>query len=114
MITVALAVQLTASLLTIAASWFYGNKSHAGPWLGLASQVPWNIIMFSGALWGLAPVNIMMLVIHVRNLLKWRADARREAVEAAVLNTAAVQGDNAKRRSAKAYEVLSGNNGKNI
>jgi hypothetical protein len=72
----ALIVQLTASALTIAGSWFYGNKSPLGPWLGLASQVPWNIIMISGGLWGLAPVNITLLVIHVRNLIKWRADER--------------------------------------
>lgn len=75
----ALYVQLTASALTIAASWFYGNKSPLGPWIGIASQVPWNIIMIRGGLWGLAPVNIMMLIIHVRNLLKWNADAQREA-----------------------------------
>ena len=71
----ALLIQLSASALTIAASWFYGNKSAAGPWLGIASQVPWNIIMIHGALWGLAPVNIMMLVIHIRNLIKWRKEA---------------------------------------
>lgn len=70
-----LSIQLAASALTIAGSWFYGNKSALGPWLGIASQVPWNIIMIHGGLWGLAPVNIMMAVIHIRNLIKWRQDA---------------------------------------
>jgi hypothetical protein len=77
-VTTALVIQLSASALTIAGSWFYGNKSAAGPWLGLASQIPWNIIMVQGHLWGLAPVNAMMAIIHIRNLIKWRADARRE------------------------------------
>jgi len=76
-LTWALAIQLTASALTLAGSWFYGNKSPWGPWFGISSQIPWNIIMISGGLWGLAPVNAMMLIIHTRNLLKWRADARR-------------------------------------
>lgn len=67
-----------ASLLTLSGQWLYGNKSPWGPWIGIASQVPWNIIMIQGGLWGLLPVNIAMLVIHTRNLIKWRADARRE------------------------------------
>lgn len=73
-------VQLAASALTIAGSWFYGNKSPLGPWAGIAAQVPWNIIMIHGSLWGLAPVNIMMLVIHIRNLVKWRADAKAKVL----------------------------------
>src|SRR5688572_499685 len=77
----ALLIQLTASALTIAGSWFYGSKSVAGPWLGLASQVPWNIIMIQGSLWGLLPVDILMAVMHTRALLKWRADDNREAAE---------------------------------
>jgi hypothetical protein len=67
-------VQLTASALTLTASYQYGNKSVSGPWLGIASQVPWNIIMIHGGLWGLIPVNTAMLVIHVRNLIKWRKE----------------------------------------
>jgi hypothetical protein len=42
--------------------------------LGLAAQVPWWIIMFQSELWGLIPINASMLVIHVRNLWKWRHD----------------------------------------
>lgn len=104
--TLDLYIQLAASALTIGASWFYGNKSHAGPWIGIASQVPWNIIMVHGHLWGLAPVNIMMLVIHIRNLIKWRADAHRETVQAEDERTTALQGNHHQRRAAKAYEVL--------
>lgn len=63
--------QLSASALTLAGSWLYGNKSLGGPVFGIAAQVPWWVIMYQQSLWGLLPVNIMMLVIHVRNLSKW-------------------------------------------
>lgn len=73
--TASLAIQLAASLLTIAGTYYYGNKSPLGPWIGIAAQVPWWLIMVTGSLWGLLPVNVMMLVMHVRNLIKWRKEA---------------------------------------
>jgi hypothetical protein len=66
-----LATQLSASALTIAGTYFYGNKTRAGPMLGIAAQVPWWLIMYEDSLWGLLPVNAMMLVLHMRNLWKW-------------------------------------------
>jgi hypothetical protein len=66
-----LATQLAASALTIAGTYFYGNKTRVGPMLGIAAQVPWWLIMYEDSLWGLLPVNAMMLVLHTRNLLKW-------------------------------------------
>lgn len=63
--------QLTASALTIAGMYFYGNKSKMGPALGIVAQIPWWIIMVDGSLWGLLPVNGLMLVMHLRNLWKW-------------------------------------------
>lgn len=71
-----LTVQLAASALTIGGTYYYGNKSKLGPWLGIAAQVPWWVIMFTGSLWGLAPVNAMMLVLHVRNLMKWNKETK--------------------------------------
>jgi hypothetical protein len=76
-------VQLTASALTILGMYLYGNKSALGPLIGIAAQVPWWLIMFTGSLWGLLPVNSMMLVIHIRNLIKWRRDARQAAESSA-------------------------------
>ena len=66
-----MALQLTASVMTIAGSWVYGNKRVAGPMIGLLSQVPWWALMFHEGLWGLFPVNFAMVVIHIRNTIKW-------------------------------------------
>jgi dolichol kinase len=71
-ITIALALQLAASASTIIGSWLYGNKSIWGPVTGLVSQVFWWSIMFQSSLWGLWPVNVMMLIIHARNYWKWK------------------------------------------
>ncbi len=64
-------VQLAASALTIAGTHFYGNKSRLGPALCLASQVPWWTIMIHDDLWGLLPLNLLMLSMHAKNLWKW-------------------------------------------
>jgi hypothetical protein len=70
-VTIYLATQLSASALSIAGTYFYGNKTMAGPMLGIAAQVPWWLLMYQGSLWGLLPVNAVMLVVHARNLWKW-------------------------------------------
>jgi hypothetical protein len=67
----AIAVQLSASALTLTGQWFYGNKAKWGPVLGILAQVPWWTIMIQGSLWGLLPVNSALLIIHTRNLWKW-------------------------------------------
>ena len=63
-----LATQLSASALSIAGTYFYGNKTMAGPILGIAAQVPWWLIMDEGSLWGLLPVNTVMLVAREKPL----------------------------------------------
>lgn len=72
-------VQAAASVTTLAGQWQYGSKRMLGPILGCVAQVFWWGIMFQGNLWGLLPLNIAMAFIHVRNLIKWRRDARSEA-----------------------------------
>lgn len=75
MVSVSLALQIAASALTILGSWLYGSKRLAGPVIGVLSQVPWWLLMVHEGLWGLLPVNGMMLVIHSRNFIKWRREA---------------------------------------
>jgi nicotinamide riboside transporter PnuC len=71
---ISLAVQLVASVMTLAAQWLYGNKSVLGPAVGLLGQVAWWTIMFQGHLWGLLPANVVMVAIHIRNLIKWNKE----------------------------------------
>jgi hypothetical protein len=66
-----LACQFAASVLTIISSWLYGSKRVWGPVLGVCAQVPWWTLMVHMDLWGLLPLNVTMLVIHVRNTWKW-------------------------------------------
>lgn len=73
--TAALALQLAASASTIASTWLYGNRTLWGPRVALMSQGFWWAIMFTYGLWGLLPVNAMMVVIHTRNLWKWKREA---------------------------------------
>ena len=67
-----LTCELLASLLTLVSMWAYGNKRPLGPFLGLAAQVPWWALMYLQDLWGLLPLNALMLLMHARNLWKWR------------------------------------------
>jgi hypothetical protein len=73
-VTLSLAVQLAASVLTISAQWLYGNKTIYGPLVGLLGQVAWWTLMYEGSLWGLLPANVLMVAIHVRNLIKWKKE----------------------------------------
>lgn len=71
-LTLQLACELSASLLTLVSMWAYGNQRTLGPTLGLTAQVPWWTLMIHQSLWGLLPLNIAMAFIHARNLWKWR------------------------------------------
>jgi len=66
--------QIAASIATMASVYYYGNKSLAGPVLGIVSEIPWLIVMIDSSLWGLLPVNIVMLVMHARALWKWNSN----------------------------------------
>lgn len=59
-----------ASIVTIASVWQYGNNSIYGPYLGLFSQIFWWSMMYVDSLWGLLPINIILLIMHIRNLNK--------------------------------------------
>ncbi len=60
-----------ASVVTIVGVWRYTHKDVLwGSIAGLTSQIGWWGFMFLEAAWGLAPVNIMMLYLHVVALRK--------------------------------------------
>lgn len=61
--------QWWASLTTLAGVHYYGRaRVSAGATLGLVSQLGWWSFMFLTSSWGLAPLNLAMLLTHVNNL----------------------------------------------
>jgi hypothetical protein len=56
---------------TLSSMWLMGNKSLAGPAIGLANQALWVVFLLVTAAWGLAPLTIAITIIHARNLRKW-------------------------------------------
>ena len=67
-------LQSLASSTTIIQMWFYGNKSIQGPIWGIISNLCWWSVMFHHELWGVAPVNAVMLFINLRNWYKWEKE----------------------------------------
>jgi len=59
-----------ASILTLLSVYKYGDGGKWGPYWGLASQVFWWYLCLGQGLYGLVPLNLAMLCVHVRNL--WR------------------------------------------
>ena len=79
-----LILQLWASVLTICATYSYSNRwVLAGSLFGLVSQIGWWGIMAVDSLWGLFPINVMMVAIHSRALWKetriWRIKTLRRS-----------------------------------
>lgn len=69
----AIAWQIAASITTLASMWLMGNKSVAGPIVGLVSQIAWAGLIWTSQLWGIVPITVAATFIHARNLRKWRA-----------------------------------------
>jgi hypothetical protein len=55
--------------------WLMGNKSKWGPIIGLMNQLMWTIYAIGIKEWGLLPVTIIPVFIHIRNLQKWQKEA---------------------------------------
>lgn len=66
-----LILQLWASAMTVGSTWFYSTRSvRYGSICGLVSQIGWWGIMGVDGLWGLLPINVMMVALHTRALWK--------------------------------------------
>lgn len=72
----ALACQIAASIATLFSMWLMGNKSVKGPLVGALTQIFWFAMVISNELWGLLPFTIIVTLIHLRNLIKWRREDR--------------------------------------
>ena len=64
------------SFISIAMMWQVGNKNTSGWLMSLFCQSLWTIYWITLKAWGLAPLNIMMWVVSIRNYKKWRNDEK--------------------------------------
>lgn len=69
--SVSLWLQFAATIGTFLSMWKMGDRSIAGPILGLASQAPWLALILWDGLFGLLPITAAMVFVHGRNLRKW-------------------------------------------
>ena len=61
------------SIVSLAGVWAYGNRdSLSGPIIGILAFIPWMTFAIAGEHWGLMPANFLFVVLHIRNLLKWK------------------------------------------
>jgi hypothetical protein len=81
---ISLSLQVLASCVTLWAIWQMGNKSLLGPSLSIVSDFAFVTLNVYQHLWALVPFCGVLLVLHIRNLIKWRRDARRQAAIAAI------------------------------
>lgn len=63
--------ELLISAVTILAAWFIGNKSVWGQRLSFLANIFWWIYVIAYQRYGLIPLQVMFLVIGIRNLIKW-------------------------------------------
>lgn len=72
------ALALVLSVNQLIAYWLVGNKRQLGWWMGLGGGLPWLAFMIFSGIWGMLPLVAGLQVIYIRNLLKWRRDAREQ------------------------------------
>lgn len=78
---------LVAAVLSVnqlVAYWLAGNKHEAAWWLGIAGGLPWLAFMLLSGIWGMLPLVVGLQVIYVRNLIRWRREARTAALASAL------------------------------
>ena len=70
-------IELAASFAAIATVWIYGNRSRNAPIVGIFNQMIWWGLTISQEMWGLLPLNIIMLIVHVRNYVRMRKEDKK-------------------------------------
>jgi diacylglycerol kinase len=69
-----LLLELAASLAAITTVWIYGNRSRNAPIIGILGLVLWWWLTISQEMWGLIPLNVVMLFVHIRNYIRMRRE----------------------------------------
>lgn len=60
------------SVFTLWMMWLAGNKSALAWKVGLGNQALWLLWICESHTWGLLPLTACLVVMYVRNLLKWK------------------------------------------
>lgn len=69
--------ELAASFAAIATVWIYGNRSRNAPVVGIFSQMVWWWLTITQEMWGLLPLNVVLLVVHIRNYVRMRNEDKK-------------------------------------
>lgn len=76
-----IALQVAATLSTIACAWTTASKSLSAPVLGIISNIFWLTLEIYLQLWFLVPVPVVMTVLHVRVYARWRDAEDRDYID---------------------------------
>ena len=67
-------LELAASFAAITTVWIYGNRSRNAPIIGILGLVLWWWLTISQEMWGLVPLNVVMLFVHIRNYIRMKRE----------------------------------------
>lgn len=65
-------IALVTSGVTLAGMWLAGSNRWQGWLLGLCNQGLWLLFIVAFGAWGLLPLNIALVVVYTRNIVRWR------------------------------------------
>lgn len=68
-------VPWATSAFTLWAMWLLSRKDYRGWIVGLGNQVLWVATAILFRTWGLLPLTLCLIVVYVRGLVRWRAEA---------------------------------------
>ena len=78
--------ELAASFAAIATVWIYGNRSRNAPVVGIISQMVWWWLTITQEMWGLLPLNVVLLIVHIRNYVRMRNEDKEKTIQSSALN----------------------------
>jgi nicotinamide riboside transporter PnuC len=62
------------SAMTLLGMWLISEKKYIGWVVGLVNQILWVIFDFMYQAWGLLPLQIILSIIYIRAIIKWRRE----------------------------------------
>ncbi|SVB91737.1 uncharacterized protein METZ01_LOCUS244591 [marine metagenome] len=78
--------ELAASFAAIATVWIYGNRSRNAPVVGIISQMVWWWLTITQEMWGLLPLNVVLLIVHIRNYVRMRNEDKAKTLQSSASN----------------------------